>query len=420
MADRAHPMDVGFDIESVPRVREKADDQRVRPHMVSSVARPSLLTYSSLPYNGHGPAQSCVSILEHIPPTTLSVALMMPRCTKRLQPSIKFKQALPEPLRRLPWRYVRGLGRRAVANCFADAIDAADPRDTIAYFWPDHSTALVKRAKARGIVTVREMINCDRGTAKTILDAVYRDADLPPGHGISEESVAEEREQLALYDYVFASNQVEPGLIEAGVDPSRILPTSFGWDPQRFPGVRDAVPSARFTALFVGTVSIRKGVLQLLAAWKRSGVDGVLKIVGSVLPEISPKLEPYLNDTSIEFVGFQSQVSDLYHSSDLFIFPSFEEGGPQVVYEAAGCGLPVIATPMGGGRMVRDGVNGLIVQPNDIDGLAAAIRDMAASPEKRGAYGRQGAVDARKYTYEEIGKDRAAMLLRIMEKNNRR
>jgi glycosyltransferase involved in cell wall biosynthesis len=387
--------------------------------MVNSAERPSLLTYSSLPYNGKGPAQSCVSILQHIPPASLSVSLMMPRCTKRLPASVKFKQALPEPLRRLPWKYVRGLGRRAVTKCFADAIEAADPRNTIAYFWPDHSTFLLQRAKARGIVTVREMINCDRGTAKAILDAVYREADLPPSHGISEESVAEEREQLALYDHVFASNQVERGLIDAGVDPSRILPTSFGWDPERFPGVRSAVPSARFTALFVGTVSIRKGVLQLLAAWKRSGVDGVLKIVGGVLPEISPKLEPYLNDPSIEFIGFQSQIADLYHSADLFIFPSFEEGGPQVVYEAAGCGLPVIATPMGGGRMVRDGVNGLIVQPNDLEGLAAAIRSMASSPEKRRAFGRQGAIDARKYTYEEIGKDRAAMLLRVIEKNNR-
>ena len=382
--------------------------------MIRAVDKPLLLTYSSLPYNGQGPAQSCVNILEHIPPADFSTSLIIPRFTKRPSSSIAVTQALGEPFRRFPWKYIAPLAGGALNNCMVRAIDAADPETTILYFWPDHDTSLLKRAKARGLLTIREMINSYRGTAKAILDTAYNFQNMEPRHGITDESVCIEREQLALYDYIFASSQVEATLFEAGVDPSRILPTAFGWDPRRFSMRRPSEPAGLFQALFVGTLSIRKGVMQLLEAWKKSGVNGKLKLAGSVSPELGVLIRPYLADDSIEFLGFQENVGDLYSSSDLFIFPSFEEGGPQVVYEAAGCGLPIIATPMGGGRIVRDGVNGLIVQPNDVDSLAAAIRSMAESPAKRQLYGRQGAADAARYTYERIGEDRSRMLLDVL------
>jgi glycosyltransferase involved in cell wall biosynthesis len=377
----------------------------------------SLLTYCHLPYNGKGPMQSCISILEHVPATQLSTLLFMPRFTKRPPDSIKVTQSLAMPLRRLPWRYVGGMGRRALDRAFARGIDRADPRSTIVYLWPDHPTWILTRAKMRGLMTVREMINSYRGSAKRILDEAYERLDLRPTHGITDESVAIEKQQLALYDFVFASNQVEPTLREAGVEGARILPTSFGWDPRRFTDQAIVERPDIFTALFVGTVSVRKGVIQMLEAWRRSGVKGVLKIVGGVSPDLEPLLQPFRADPSIQFIGFSGQVGGLYRAADVFIFPSFEEGGPQVVYEAAGCGLPVIATPMGAGRMVRDGLNGLIVQPYDVEGLARTIHDMASSPARRRLLGKQAQADAAAFTYQKIGEERTRMLLSALRRH---
>ena len=108
-----------------------------------------------------------------------------------------------------------------------------------------------------------------------------------------------------------------------------------------------------FRALFVGTICVRKGVPQLLAAWKKSGVEGELLLVGKVEPAIRPLLEPYLENNSVRALGFTSDVGRLYKSADVFVFPTLEEGGPQVTYEAAGCGLPIITTPMGMANIIH-------------------------------------------------------------------
>jgi glycosyltransferase involved in cell wall biosynthesis len=64
-------------------------------------------------------------------------------------------------------------------------------------------------------------------------------------------------------------------------------------------------------------------------------------------------------------------------SSTIFILPSYAEGMPMALLEAMSWEMPVIATPVGGiPQVVENGVNGLLVAPGDIDGLAAAIRSL--------------------------------------------
>jgi glycosyltransferase involved in cell wall biosynthesis len=112
----------------------------------------------------------------------------------------------------------------------------------------------------------------------------------------------------------------------------------------------------------------------------------------------------------IKIVGFVSDVGQLYKSADVLVFPTLEEGGPQVIYEAAGCGLPSITTSMGAGRLIKDGINGIIVKPYDIDGLANAIARLANSPELRKRLGEQAEKDVQAYTYERLGNERARIL----------
>jgi glycosyltransferase involved in cell wall biosynthesis len=310
---------------------------------------------------------------------------------------------------------VSGLGYSSLNRHFLNAIQAADPNQSIAYFWPDPPASLVAAARDRGLLTIREMINSFRGNAKSILDKAYAAQDLPPTHGITDESVERERQELALYDYVFASNaEVETSLIAAGVKPERIVPTSFGWTPSRYASTA-SVPKSAFTALFVGSVSVRKGAPQLIEAWKRSGVAGELVFAGKIEPALAPLLARQA-DPSIRYRHFVSDMGALYRSADIFVFPTLEEGGPQVTYEAAGCGLPVITSPMGAGRIVKDGVNGLIVAPDDIDALAKAIAQLAASKETRERFARQAAIDAQQFTYETIGLERSKIFRHLLER----
>lgn len=72
-----------------------------------------------------------------------------------------------------------------------------------------------------------------------------------------------------------------------------------------------------------------------------------------------------------------------------FVFPSECEGSAKVCYEAAACALPQITTRESG-DVVVDGINGLLVQPNDPDGLADAIRHLYDHPESLQEMGNAG------------------------------
>ena len=375
------------------------------------------LTYCPLPYNGQGPAQSCVSVLENFPRNILQTTLVLPRATRTIGNSVLVEQTLPSLLRYLPWRIISKLGHSTLENNFSVAIDDATPENSIAYFWPTPSLSLVKRAHDRGILTLREMTNTFRGTAKAILDRAYSQLDLEPAHGITLESVECEREELALYDYVFASNPfVETSLVEAGVKPRRILRSSFGWSSTRFfVEQENALAKNGLRFLFVGTVCVGKGVPQLLAAWKNGGVKGELLLVGRVEEAIKPLLSSYLEDNSVRFLDFIPDIGPIYRSADVFVFPTLTEGGPQVTYEAAACSLPILTSPMGAGRLIQNGINGLVVEPDDVDGFANALKQLATSRELRDRLARQANIDAREFTYEKIGRERAFVLKGLID-----
>jgi len=87
----------------------------------------------------------------------------------------------------------------------------------------------------------------------------------------------------------------------------------------------------------------------------------------------------------IQFAGRvgEQTLHALYAGSDVFLHPTRFEGSSLVTLEAMAHGLPVIATRAGGiPDKVKDGVNGTLVDPGDIDALSRAIVKMANAPEE--------------------------------------
>jgi glycosyltransferase involved in cell wall biosynthesis len=95
--------------------------------------------------------------------------------------------------------------------------------------------------------------------------------------------------------------------------------------------------------------------------------------------EAKPFLEQFWRD-NIRVVGFVPDPENYLSQSTVHIFPSQWEGSAKVTYEAAACGLPQITTREAG-DLVRDGVEGIIVQPGDVDAIAAAIAHLHTHPE---------------------------------------
>ena len=375
------------------------------------------LTYCSLPYRGLGWPQTCVGILTEFEELGLAPTLVLPRLRRPLPKSILPDCGLRYPMSKLPWRYVSKLAAGQTSTRFKDLLDRSDPDSTIAYFWPGAPADLVEHARRCGIVTVREMINTFQGTAKRILDDAYKRAGLLPAHGIRTRDVVEEAEELHLYDYIFApAPGVEASLAEAGIPAERVLAGSYGWTPERFGPTqpqRSPDPSGlRF--LFVGIVGVRKGIPELLEAWRKSGVRGELVLVGEIEPGVGRHVSAAVEAGGVRHIPFTSELAAHYAGSDVFVFPTHEEGCPQVVMEAAGCGLPVITTPMGAGRLVGHGINGLLVRPGNVEDLAAAIRRLAEDAELRGKLAVQIHSDAQAFTYGRIGRERAQTLKSLL------
>jgi glycosyltransferase involved in cell wall biosynthesis len=377
------------------------------------------VTYFPVAYSARGPGYSCASILETFPGAGIRTLLVLPRAHTPLPAGIESREAVPAPLRCVPWRVARRYATTAaMAWRFRRVASDVPGTAKVAYFWPDPPVELIQFARASGFVTVREMINTYRGTAKRVLDGEYGRLGLEPQHPISEPSVAHEREELAQYDYVLASNPlVEASLAEAGVPAHRVIPTSFGWSPERFPatGSGNALgPRTSLGALYVGTVCVRKGAHLLLEAWGRSGLPGTLTLAGDVEPALVPRVEAATASGRVRHLPYAADVNRLYRSADFFVFPTLEEGGPQVVYEAAGCGLPVVTTPAGAARLIVDGENGYVVDPASVDALVAAMTRLADDPVLCSRFGAAAAEGARRFDYRIVGRERADAMRRVI------
>ena len=150
-----------------------------------------------------------------------------------------------------------------------------------------------------------------------------------------------------------------------------------GVDVERFrPGRRPA----KFRAIFTGALIKRKGIHHLLEAWHRLHLpDAELWLVGSVHDEAKPFLEQFWRD-NIRVVGFVRHPENYLSQATVHVFPSQWEGSAKVTYEAAGCALPQITTREAG-DVVRDGIEGIIVKPGDVEAIAVALDYLHRRPE---------------------------------------
>jgi len=150
-----------------------------------------------------------------------------------------------------------------------------------------------------------------------------------------------------------------------------------GVDVERFkPGKRPQ----KFRAVFAGALIRRKGIQHVLKAWHRLNLsDAELWLVGFVHEEAKPYLKQFWRD-NIRVVGFVRDPENYLSQGTVHVFPSQWEGSAKVTYEAAACALPQITTREAG-DVVRDGIEGIIVKPGDVNAIAAALEHLYQHPE---------------------------------------
>jgi glycosyltransferase involved in cell wall biosynthesis len=119
-------------------------------------------------------------------------------------------------------------------------------------------------------------------------------------------------------------------------------------------------------------------------------------IAGDVLePDYYQQLEGLVRDLGLgdrfQFTGGVRDTLQHLQQADLFVLPSRSEGFSNAILEAMACGLPVIATDVGGNaEAVQDGVNGFVIKAEDTKALAARICTLAGDRDEARRLGAAG------------------------------
>jgi len=180
----------------------------------------------------------------------------------------------------------------------------------------------------------------------------------------------------------------------SGVDVARFRP-----DPERR---FDRTP---VSILFASRLLWEKGLAELVEAARilsARKLDAIVRIAGepdpgnpSAVPAAT--LDEWRALSNVEFLGQRDDVERLLAQADIVVLPSYREGTPRILLEAAAAGLPLVATDAPGCReVVHSNDNGILVPVGDGKALADALERLARDPaerERMGAWSREIACD---------------------------
>jgi glycosyltransferase involved in cell wall biosynthesis len=183
----------------------------------------------------------------------------------------------------------------------------------------------------------------------------------------------------------------------SGLPRSRVMLLWNGIDLSRF---RATGPVPQGPVVTVARLSPEKDVANLvratsLIAEKEPGVRVLVAGDGPCMADLRRESSDRRLAGVLEFLGVVRDIPPLLARAGVFVLPSLSEGVSLTLLEAMACGLPVVATAVGGSpEAVEDGVTGLLVPPADPAALAAAILRVWRDPElarRLGAAGRRRA-----------------------------
>lgn len=161
-------------------------------------------------------------------------------------------------------------------------------------------------------------------------------------------------------------------------------------------------PENEVVITFAGRLLKDKGFFEFVAAAKmlkqQCGDSVSFWVVGS--PDfVNPasvtlhEIDKLAVDKNVIFRGFQSDMADILSNSNIVVLPSYREGLPKVLMEAAACGRAIITTDVPGCRhVIIPGKTGLLVPPAQIDALAEAMLQLVGNANLRHNFGTQGRV----------------------------
>lgn len=139
---------------------------------------------------------------------------------------------------------------------------------------------------------------------------------------------------------------------------------------------------------FAGRLSEQKGIdilLNSIAVLKKINPQAKIALWiigdGALKTDLKERTRSLGIEEIVLFVGYQIDISDYLHASDIFVLPSRYEAMSIVLLEAMACGLPCIVTDVGeNAEVVENGVQGFVIPPNQTGDLTKALDTLLNNP----------------------------------------
>lgn len=189
------------------------------------------------------------------------------------------------------------------------------------------------------------------------------------------------------------------GVVQSGVD----LPIFRNLQTQSVSTESLGIDVTKVNIIVLGFLNPEKGVhlvIEALARLSGNLANVRLWIVGDQLTDDFSNYRKHLESLvtqrgmadNVRFTGYRTDALRLLSAMDVLVHPSLTEGMPRVVLEAMALGKPVIASRVGCSReVIRHGLNGLLVEPGDVEELAAALDRLLEDESLRSSLGKAAA-----------------------------
>jgi starch synthase len=231
---------------------------------------------------------------------------------------------------------------------------------------------------------------CSRGSShilfqKAILEEEFARWSCPKPDGFPDWLVERElREYEAANAIAVPSTFVRRTFVESGVPAEKLYLCPYGVTLSVF--ARQRRQDDRFRVLFVGSVSVRKGIGYLLEAVRPLVRRNLLELwlVGAVSTEARDFVAQHADLFAHKGFVPPARLADTYSQGSVLVLPSVEEGLGRVQVQAMACGLPIIATANTGAEdVLTDGREGFIVPIRDSGAIRERLEWMLEHPAER-------------------------------------
>jgi glycosyltransferase involved in cell wall biosynthesis len=206
------------------------------------------------------------------------------------------------------------------------------------------------------------------------------------------------------------SSAVARELKEYGLNPNKITVLGNGVDEKTFTPVQNNAEKENYI-LYTGVLRARKGLFDLIncaehVIKEHPDMKFLLSGRGPFLKKLEQEVQLRGLQEKVVFLGYidRRKLIEIYQNATIHVVPSHYEGLPTVLLEAMACGLPIVATDIGGNNeVISSGVNGFLVPPKHPEEMAAVILRLlkdAALREKIGRAARKTIEE--NYTWDKI------------------